>query len=80
LIIKILLDKANNIFLSKSFDLKDATIDNDSSLLLKSDDVEVKITPEDAFQLMFLASKVFVQWSTNIFRGGNNEPGTTTTK
>jgi len=80
--IKVTLDKENNVFLNKSFDLDNAVIDEDGNFVLKGENVEVKITPIDSMKLVSLSMQllskiggnILVSFSQNLDLGGlNNE-------
>jgi len=83
--IKILLDKENKIFLSKSFDLTDIQIDEKGNLVIKSDEAEIKLSPIDAMKIYQFSMQLLSQFGVNLILfsannigGENNEPGTTT--
>ena len=65
--IKVTLDKENNVFLNKTFDLDNAIIDDDGNFVLKGENVEIKITPLDSMKLAFLSMQLLSKMSGNLF-------------
>jgi len=80
--VKVTLDKENNVFLNKTFDLDNAVIDEAGNFILKGENVEIKITPVDSMKLVSLSMQLLskmggnllISFSQNLDLGGlNNE-------
>jgi len=70
--IKVWLDKENDVFLSKTFDLSDMQIDENGNLVLKANDVEIKFTPLDAIKLSQFSMQLLSQFGANLIITFNN--------
>ena len=83
--IKVLLDKENNVFLTKSVNLNNMEIDDNGNLIIKADDIEIKFTPLDAIKLSQFSMEIMSKFGLNFLvtfnqnlSGDNNESKYTT--
>jgi len=70
--VKVLLDKENNVFLTKSVNLNNMEIDDNGNLVIKGDDIEIKFTPLDAIKLSQFSMEIMSKFGLNFLVSFNN--------